>query len=461
MMENAVVALAPPLDQATVTEHAVAALEPFLEELVGGLEPLATTVPQAGRPRILPSVCLWAGALVCLLRGAGTQSAVWRLLTRTRLWSYPRFALSDQAIFRRLDREAQGKPGLPTPLERLFGQVCQLLRPRLAPYVDQTLAPFATEVLAVDETTLDQVARKLPSLRSLPAGANGRFPGKLTALFDVRRQLWYWLRHVPYVHQNEKADLPPVLEHLQAGMLLVCDLGYFSFAWFDALTARQIWWVSRLRKGTSYSVLHVFYQEGDTLDALIQLGKYRADRCQHLVRLVSFRIDATEYHYLTNQTDPLRFPLHEIARVYQRRWDIELAFALVKQHLKLHFLWSSKTHVLLAQVWGVLLISQVLQALRVQIAAEAEVELFEVSLALLIDYVPQYLAEGRDPIQAFVADGRRLGFIRPSRRTENRAPRIPLTALIPAPPDLGGERVPRNAHRKTGARPRTTASTLH
>ena len=39
--------------------------------------------------------------------------------------------------------------------------------------------------------------------------------------------------------------------------------------------------------------------------------------------------------------------LGEIARVYERRSDIELAFRLVKQHLKVHLLWSSNLRVLL------------------------------------------------------------------------------------------------------------------
>ena len=131
-----------------------------------------------------------------------------------------------------------------------------------------------------------------------------------------------------------------------------------------------MWWVYRLRQQTSYQIAHVYYQKGDTMDALVWLGSYRANRSKHLVRLVTFRVGTVSYRYLTNQRDPWRFPLSEIARVYQRRWDIELAFLLVKQHLKLHFLWWSKTHALLAQVWGVLLI-QVLQALRWQIARES------------------------------------------------------------------------------------------
>ncbi len=32
-----------------------------------------------GRPRVLPAMALWAGLLVCVLRGFGSQLALWRL----------------------------------------------------------------------------------------------------------------------------------------------------------------------------------------------------------------------------------------------------------------------------------------------------------------------------------------------------------------------------------------------
>src|ERR1700680_598552 len=87
-------------EAAAVTERALSAVEPFLAEVIAQLAPAAAGA-QRGRPRILPSVCLWTGVVVCLLRGATTQNMVWRLLTRTRLWSYPRFNVTDQAVYRR------------------------------------------------------------------------------------------------------------------------------------------------------------------------------------------------------------------------------------------------------------------------------------------------------------------------------------------------------------------------
>src|SRR5207249_1745964 len=114
--------------------------------------------PGPGRPRILPALALWAGLLVCVLRGFTSQLDLWRLLTLHQLWFYPRFPVTDQAIYKRLEE------GGTTALAALFAQTSQVLALRLAPYANLSLAPFATEVLALDHTKLDQIARRLPAL---------------------------------------------------------------------------------------------------------------------------------------------------------------------------------------------------------------------------------------------------------------------------------------------------------
>src|SRR6185437_2137810 len=95
-----------------------------------------------------------------------------------------------------------------------------------------------------------------------------------------------------------------------------------------------------------------------------------------------------------------------------------------------------------------LLIAQILQALRLEIAGRAGVDPFDVSMTLMIQYLPQYAAHHDDPLAALLADGRRLGFIRPSRRITATAPPIPLTALTLPPPDLIMVQTPRYAGRR-------------
>ncbi len=426
-------------------------IKQFLHDAVTDLAAEAPTARGPGRPAILPALCLWAGLLVCVVHGFSSYLSLWRVLSGVGLWAFPRCAITDQALYARLARDGTG------PLERLFAHISTLLADRLAPYTPPTLAPFATGVYALDETTLDQVARLLPALRQVPAGAAALLPGKLAGLFDLRRQQWARVEYIENPQQNEKVAARGLVAGLAAGSLLLADLGYFAFQWFDDLTAGGLWWVSRLRNKTSYTVLHPLYSCGDTLDAIVWLGAHRADRAQHAVRLVQFCHQGTRYRYVTNVLDPTVLPMAAIARLYARRWDIELAFKLVKQHLGLHLLWGAKSIMVLQQVWAVLIIAQVLQALRLEIAGKAGVDPYEVSLPLLVEYLPYFASRGLDPVQVFVEQGRALRLIRPSTRTEITAPLISPADLTPLPPDLVLERPPRYAQRKCEPRSQPAA----
>ena len=433
-----------------VGDIVVGDIEQFLQEAIAHLEafePDEADRPSAGRPRVLPSLALWAGMLVCILRGFSSQLAIWRLLSHKQLWFYPRFPVSDQAVYNRLESEGV------LPLVRLFCQISLVIRERLAPLVDSSLAPFASEVLALDESTLDKIARMLPALRGIPKGDKRLLPGKLVGLFDVRRQQWWKVEHIADAHQNEKVACRGVLKGLAKGSLILFDLGYFAFAWFDYLTAEGYYFVSRFRLKTSYKVLHVFYQKtipagelaGEVFDGIVWLGAFRADKAARAVRLVRFSVGGKERVYITNVLDPNLLSLQEIARLYARRWDFELAVKLIKRHLKLHLFWSSKSVIILQQVFAVLIISQVLQALRLEIAGRAGVDLFDVSMALLVEYLPEYAYTGEDPIEVFVTEGRALRFIRPSRRKVVEAPMIEPHEIAPLPPDLVLIREPRYA----------------
>lgn len=415
-------------------------VEASLRHLIADAMPSLDPPHPRGRPRILPACVLWTGLVVCVLRGFSSQLELWRLLRSGRFWDYPRYPINDQALYKRL------ATGGTTSLEALFDQLSQLLHARLQPWAEHTLAPFAQQVVVIDETTLDPVARTLPSLRGQPISAT--LPGKLAGRFDVRLQQWQQLIFCPEPRQNEKVLARALVADVPSGSLILADLGYFGFAWFDELTSAGQWWLSRLRAKTSYQVEHTFYHAGDTLDALIWLGAHRADRTRYLVRLVQFRQGQQLRRYVTNVTDPQQLSMAEVAALYARRWDIEMAVQLVKEHLGLGLLWSSKPVVIQQQLWAVLLIAQLVQALRVEVAARAGVELFDVSLPLLVRYLPRYAAAGHDPVAAFVEDGRQLGFIRPSRRVQPTAPQPALGEYSRPPPDLVRERPPRYAGRR-------------
>jgi hypothetical protein len=407
---------------------------------------------QRGRPRILPAAVLWAGLAIGILRGATSQAGIWRVILELAWWRRPAVPLTDEAVYRRL-ADAD-----PSPMAELFAGLTQALVARVEPWRQTDLAPFATDVVVLDETTLDPIARTLPILRGVPTGDDRVLPGKLAGVFDVRRQLWRTVRYLPDPRQNEKVAARDLAAALAPGALVLADLGYFGFQWFDDLTDAGHFWLSKLRAKTSTERVHTFYEDADTLDALVWLGAYRADKAKHLVRLVRFRHGETTWTYLTNVTDPETLPIPMIAALYARRWDIELAVKLVKRDLGLHLIWSAKPPVILHQVWAVLTIAQILQALRLEIAGRAGVDLFEVSIPILVQTLPLVAAQEPDPLGFIAAHGKRLGVIRRSRRLTPAAPDIPPERRIPPPPDLVREREPRYAGRRCAPRTAPTAN---
>jgi hypothetical protein len=179
-------------------------------------------------------------------------------------------------------------------------------------------------------------------LQGVPAGDPALLAGRLCGLFDVRRQQWKRIDFLPNALSHCQVKALEMLDQVRAGALLLFDLGYFNFEWFDDLTKRGVWWVSRVKNKCSWTVEHVLVDRDGYGEALIFLGAYRTDQTAYLMRLIRFRYRGQWYSYITNVLDPNQLSGAQIVRLYARRWDIELAFRLLKDHLNLRFLWSGK-----------------------------------------------------------------------------------------------------------------------
>jgi hypothetical protein len=167
----------------TKTEDLVHDIEAFLQKVIEAVEEEGEEPRKCvGQKPILPSLVLWSGMIVAVLRGLGSQLDVWRLVSWDGLWHHEPYKVSDQAVYNRL---AEGGSAY---LYKLFLRVRDGLSERLAPYAQKQIAPFATGVYALDGSTLDKVARYLPQLRRVPNGDSRLLPGKLVGLFDIRLQ---------------------------------------------------------------------------------------------------------------------------------------------------------------------------------------------------------------------------------------------------------------------------------
>jgi len=410
---------------------------------------LVPAVRRRGKPATLTTLHLCLGIVLCGLEGFGSQLALWRRLCLEPMGPFAPVHVVDQAVYNRLARAAGA-------MRAFFEPVSGVLSEQLVGLEDRRLAPWAAEVLALDESTLDAVGRWLPELRALLPGDPGLLAGRISALFDLRRQQWVRVELWQEAVANCKLQARLLLEGLQVGTLLLFDRGYLSFPWFDELTERGLWWISRYANHASLEVRHVLYQGDGVIDAIVWLGKYRADRAKYPVRLVQFSSQGHLHRYLTNVLDPYQLPLAEVARLYARRWDIELAFDVLKEHLHVSQLWSAKWEVVQVQIWAGLLLAQLFHGLQVQLAAQEGVEPFDVSIDLLVELLPPLLQRGIAPLSTLGRLGRELGLIRPSTRIQVQTPFVDATWITPAPPEaLRPRDTVRYAQRKCARGPTT------
>ena len=392
--------------------------------------------PPVGRPPQVAPALLWAAIFVSILEGTPTQRAIWTRISGAGLWSHAPVPVTAEAVRKRL-------VGLdPATFQALFVQCTALLTAEWAG--DQTLAPFAAGVFAIDDTTLDKLVRSVPT----PDGPVRPLAGRLHTVFDVRRQCFREVLPTDQPFENERVAARDLVASLPRGSLVLLDRGYLSFELYDDLTDAAAWVVTRLREAITFTTTHVLTDAEGVIDELGFLGGYRADRGKHLLRRITITTpgEPVPFRYLTNVCDPVVLSPDQIVHLYGRRWDIETAFRLLKRDLGLHLIWSTSWAMVLLQIWATLIIAQIVFVLRLQVALRAGVDLFDVSVAMLIRELPHYLARGyADVVGAIVARGPYGGIIRPARRKRRWVPRN--LRVIPPPPGLPRTQTPRYARK--------------
>jgi hypothetical protein len=259
------------------------------------------------------------------------------------------------------------------------------------------LVPWADAIYTVDDTTLDAFARKTAALQKHAKGAMETLAGRLSCAVDLCTGLIAEVLYDPNAATNEKPHFGLLLESLGSRKLFVFDLGYFSFPLFDRLTEGGNFFVTRLRKGTSYEVIARGHATDHYRESLIYLGKHRADRAAHPVRLVELLIGTEWHQYLTNVLDPGQLPAAAVWRLYCERWGIESIFAVLKQTLKLAFIHPCHTNGVLAQIWSTLTVYQVLQDLRLRAGVAHKCGCDKISWYNLVARIEWYVHE-RSPL---------------------------------------------------------------
>lgn len=121
----------------------------------------------------------------------------------------------------------------------------------------------------------------------------------------------------------------------------VFDRGYLDFQRLDTMHWQGYFFLTRIRKNTKVHVLENFdcnpKQPQILSDQLVTLGAntYITSR----FRLVTAQDDTGKTcSFLTNRLD---LPAHELAEMYRSRWQIELFFKHIKQHMTIKKFYST------------------------------------------------------------------------------------------------------------------------
>jgi Transposase DDE domain len=360
-----------PLPSIAEIEHRLrAVLTPGLfaaRRLAGG------TVKLRDRLLTLPVMAVLVVSLVW--RQVPSLSEALRVVAREGLWDFAPFVVSRQALSQRLR-------ALPA---QLFAQLYEdalgrLRQTRLTdpPAADSVRARF-TALGAADGSTLEALRRKLKELREpqMPLG------GKMLAVVDLltRRPQQTWDTAQPQA--NDKTFCAQLGAALPVGGLVVVDLGWFSFPFFDALTEAGKYFVTRLRAKTAYQVVAVLGASAHWRDEVLALGAYRSNPCRHRVRRVSVLWGTTWYHYLTNVLDPQLLSAREVCELYRRRWRIEETFLVTKRLLGLAYLWVGDRNGVEIQLYATWLFYAVLADLCDQVAEALDQPLEKISVEMV------------------------------------------------------------------------------
>lgn len=128
--------------------------------------------------------------------------------------------------------------------------------------------------------------------------------------------------------------------------LNVFDRGYLEYKQFDYYCREGIRFVTRLKNNACVEVLQELEVDEESVieeDLIVRLGK-RKNRMEHDLRLVITKdTEGKAIMILTNDFD---MTAEELGDIYRYRWQIELVFEWIKQHLTIkHLFGKSKAAV--------------------------------------------------------------------------------------------------------------------
>lgn len=175
---------------------------------------------------------------------------------------------------------------------------------------------------------------------------------KMHTLLDLRCNLPVFVRLTEAsVHDVKMLDDL----YIEPAAIYVIDMGYLDFfRMFNLIHVKRAFFVSRAKDNMQYVVESSNITDnltGVISDELIRLTGYKSR--QHYpepFRMVTYEDYATSvvYRFITNNTafDPLT-----ISELYRERWQVELFYKWIKQHLRIKSFYGTSQNAVFCQIW--------------------------------------------------------------------------------------------------------------
>lgn len=178
---------------------------------------------------------------------------------------------------------------------------------------------------------------------------------KLHTLLDVRTAI----PEVIVTSDGKKSDIAAAqrldLSMFEKRSILVFDRGYIDYGWWHEINKAELFFVSRIKTNTMITVLGQHKEpntaSGILKDARVWIGEhYGYEAYPEAVRMVVYH-DAERGETFTYLTNNFELAALDIALIYKNRWQVELFFKWIKQHLKIKTFLGTSKNAVLTQIW--------------------------------------------------------------------------------------------------------------
>ena len=274
---------------------------------------------------------------------------------------------------------------------RIYADFAQaLIRTARALYVDEPLAVDLTHtVYALDATIIDLCLSVFPWARYRRRDA----AIKLHTQVDLRGL-------IPTVVQITEGKCPDVsfLDDLviEAGAIYIMDRGYVDFARLHRFVDEVAFFVTRTKQGIRFRrrvSRPVDFTTGLVSDHTI--GLVTADPRRHYpepLRRVRYVDPDTKkrFGFLTNN---FTLPALTIAHLYKSRWQVELFFKWIKQHLRIKAFYGTSENAVKTQIWSALSIYVLVAIVKKRLALDVSLyKLLQILSVTLFEKTPISIA---------------------------------------------------------------------